>query len=47
MLLSYFAVKDDLPKSAWLVSKIGRVTAGVQYEPHRKYYADLIPIEIF
>ncbi|KAK2365577.1 hypothetical protein QL285_079060 [Trifolium repens] len=29
-----FSKKDELPKSAWLVSKIGRVTAGVQYEPH-------------
>lgn len=28
-----FAMKDELPKSAWLVSKMGRVTAGVQYEP--------------
>ncbi|KAL9672090.1 hypothetical protein QQ045_028338 [Rhodiola kirilowii] len=27
------AVADDLPKKAWLVSKIGRLTAGVQYEP--------------
>ncbi|KAL2335679.1 hypothetical protein Fmac_016892 [Flemingia macrophylla] len=30
-----FAVKDELPKSAWLVSKMGRVTAGVQYEPQQ------------
>ncbi|XP_027357883.1 uncharacterized protein LOC113867091 isoform X2 [Abrus precatorius] len=30
-----FAMKDELPKSAWLVSKIGRVTAGVQYEPQQ------------
>lgn len=28
-----FALQDELPKSAWLVSKIGRLTAGVQYEP--------------
>ncbi|OAY25749.1 uncharacterized protein LOC110604481 [Manihot esculenta] len=28
-----FAVKDELPKSAWLVSKFGRLTVGVQYEP--------------
>ncbi|KAK7266095.1 hypothetical protein RIF29_18735 [Crotalaria pallida] len=30
-----FAMKEDLPKSAWLVSKMGRLTAGVQYEPQR------------
>ncbi|KAI4348161.1 hypothetical protein L6164_008917 [Bauhinia variegata] len=29
-----FAMKDELPKSAWLVSRMGRVTAGVQFEPH-------------
>ncbi|KAK9272657.1 hypothetical protein L1049_003033 [Liquidambar formosana] len=28
-----FALADEFPKSAWLVSKIGRLTAGVQYEP--------------
>ncbi|EEF37658.1 uncharacterized protein LOC8275404 [Ricinus communis] len=28
-----FAVKEELPKSAWLVSKMGRLTVGVQYEP--------------
>lgn len=26
-------VGDEFPKTAWLVSKIGRLTAGVQYEP--------------
>ena len=31
------AVKDELPKSAWLVSKMGRLTVGVQYEPQRKF----------
>ncbi|XP_019442567.1 PREDICTED: uncharacterized protein LOC109347284 [Lupinus angustifolius] len=30
-----FAMKDEVPKSAWLVSRMGRVTAGVQYEPQR------------
>ncbi|KAG4911492.1 hypothetical protein JHK86_051925 [Glycine max] len=30
-----FAMKDELPKSAWLVSKMGRLTAGVQYEPQQ------------
>ncbi|KAG5534931.1 hypothetical protein RHGRI_022894 [Rhododendron griersonianum] len=25
---------DEFPKSAWLVSKMGRLTAGVQYEPN-------------
>jgi len=43
----YFAEKDELPKSVWLVSKIGRVTAGVQYEPHRKNYSDFTPFKIF
>lgn len=28
-----FALADELPKSAWLVSKMGRLIAGVQYEP--------------
>ncbi|KAL5571358.1 hypothetical protein UlMin_020955 [Ulmus minor] len=27
------SMKDEFPKSAWLVSKVGRLTAGVQYEP--------------
>ncbi|KAL0540823.1 hypothetical protein IC582_020838 [Cucumis melo] len=31
--LTPFSSKDELPKSAWLVSKIGRLTTGVQYEP--------------
>lgn len=26
-------VKDELPRTAWLVSKMGRLTAGLQYEP--------------
>ncbi|XP_061363192.1 uncharacterized protein LOC133306826 [Gastrolobium bilobum] len=28
-----FARKNELPKSAWLVSRMGRLIAGVQYEP--------------
>lgn len=28
-----FPKSDEFPKSAWLVSKMGRLTAGVQYEP--------------
>uniref|UniRef100_A0A5B7BFW6 Uncharacterized protein n=1 Tax=Davidia involucrata TaxID=16924 RepID=A0A5B7BFW6_DAVIN len=28
-----FSLGDEFPKSAWLISKIGRLTAGVQYEP--------------
>ncbi|CAI9111043.1 OLC1v1011176C1 [Oldenlandia corymbosa var. corymbosa] len=28
-----FSMGDEVPKSAWLVSKMGRLTAGVQYEP--------------
>ncbi|XP_010555965.1 PREDICTED: uncharacterized protein LOC104825337 isoform X2 [Tarenaya hassleriana] len=27
------SVKDELPKTAWIVSKMGRLTVGVQYEP--------------
>ncbi|KAH9742197.1 hypothetical protein KPL70_002875 [Citrus sinensis] len=32
-MLMPFAMKDELPKNAWLVSKMGRLTVGVQYEP--------------
>ncbi|XP_028060610.1 uncharacterized protein LOC114264214 [Camellia sinensis] len=28
-----FCLGDEFPKSAWLVSKMGRLTAGVQYKP--------------
>ncbi|KAL0450662.1 UNVERIFIED_CONTAM: hypothetical protein Slati_1622600 [Sesamum latifolium] len=28
-----FPAADELPRNAWLVSKMGRLTAGVQYEP--------------
>ncbi|PIN01389.1 hypothetical protein CDL12_26100 [Handroanthus impetiginosus] len=28
-----FSLRDELPKNAWLVSKMGSLTAGVQYEP--------------
>ncbi|CAI0456107.1 unnamed protein product [Linum tenue] len=28
-----FALQEELPKNAWLVSKIGRLSLGVQYEP--------------
>ncbi|KAF4381555.1 hypothetical protein F8388_021183 [Cannabis sativa] len=28
-----FSLRDEFPKSAWLVSKVGRVIAGLQYEP--------------
>ncbi|KAF3444657.1 hypothetical protein FNV43_RR14350 [Rhamnella rubrinervis] len=31
--VSPFSSEDELPKNAWLVSKMGRLTAGVQYEP--------------
>lgn len=31
--VSPFTTKDEFPKSAWLVSKMGRLTVGVQYEP--------------
>ncbi|XP_075078455.1 uncharacterized protein LOC142164381 [Nicotiana tabacum] len=27
-----FSLGDDVPKSAWLISKMGRLTTGVQYE---------------
>ncbi|XP_011085827.1 uncharacterized protein LOC105167711 isoform X1 [Sesamum indicum] len=33
-----FSHKYDLPKNAWLVSKMGRLTAGVQYEPQCKFF---------
>lgn len=36
-----FAVKDELPKNAWLVSKMGRLTVGVQYEPQCKFCREL------
>lgn len=29
-------MKDDLPRKAWLVMKMGSLTAGVQYEPECK-----------
>ncbi|KAH7853146.1 hypothetical protein Vadar_033937 [Vaccinium darrowii] len=29
-----FSLVNEFPKSAWLVGKIGRLTAGLQYEPH-------------
>ncbi|KAB1209175.1 hypothetical protein CJ030_MR6G015601 [Morella rubra] len=29
-----FPLKDEFPKSAWFISKMGRLTAGIQYEPH-------------
>ncbi|KAM7280575.1 hypothetical protein ACFE04_007709 [Oxalis oulophora] len=32
-VISDLTVKDDWPKNAWLVSKLGRLTVGVQYEP--------------
>ncbi|KAK5846957.1 hypothetical protein PVK06_003258 [Gossypium arboreum] len=28
-----FAIEDQLLRSAWLISKLGRLTFGVQYEP--------------
>ena len=31
--LIHILAKDEFPKSAWLVSKMGRLTVGVQYEP--------------
>ena len=37
-----FPVKDELPKNAWLVSKIGRLTVGVQYDPQCKFCRILI-----
>jgi hypothetical protein len=39
MCTSYFAVKDEFPRSAWFISKMGRLTAGVQYEPECKLYS--------
>ncbi|KAI3793949.1 hypothetical protein L1987_36572 [Smallanthus sonchifolius] len=28
-----YSLRDEFPKSAWLVSKIGRLTVGVQFDP--------------
>ena len=39
----YFAVADKCPTNAWLVSKIGRLTVGVQYEPQCKFLIHQIP----
>lgn len=33
----FYPAGDELPKHAWLVSKMGRLTAGVQYEPQGKH----------
>ena len=38
------ASADELPKNAWLVSKMGRLTAGVQYEPTCMLFVELIPV---
>lgn len=38
------ASADELPKNAWLVSKMGRLTAGVQYEPICMLFVKLIPV---
>ncbi|MCD7458000.1 hypothetical protein HAX54_036851 [Datura stramonium] len=35
-----FALGDQVPKSAWLVSKMGRLTTGVQYESSLKIFLD-------
>ncbi|KAJ4729219.1 Beta-galactosidase [Melia azedarach] len=32
-MLMPFALRGEVPKSAWLVSKVGRLAVGVQYEP--------------
>ncbi|KAJ8426133.1 hypothetical protein Cgig2_001001 [Carnegiea gigantea] len=34
-----FCKPDEYPRSAWLVSKMGRLTAGLQYEPQCKFSA--------
>jgi hypothetical protein len=31
-----FSANNELPKHAWLVSKMGSLTVGVQYEPLRE-----------
>lgn len=43
-LVLSFAAVDELPKTAWLVSKMGRLTAGVQYEPTCMILLALIPV---
>lgn len=37
-ILFVHVVGDDIPKSAWLIRRIGRLTAGVQYEPQSKFF---------
>lgn len=32
-----FTVKDELPRSAWFVRKVGRLIAGLQYDPECKF----------
>ncbi|XP_065877590.1 uncharacterized protein [Euphorbia lathyris] len=36
-----FAVKDELPKTAWVVTKIGRLSVGLQYEPQHGSSSDI------
>lgn len=38
---------DELPKTAWLVSKMGRLTAGVQYEPKCKCFRHYYGVPFF
>lgn len=42
--VTYFAAFDKCPTNAWLVSKIGRLTVGMQYEPQCKFLIHQSPI---
>ncbi|KZV45670.1 hypothetical protein F511_02330 [Dorcoceras hygrometricum] len=45
-----FTSGDELPKNAWLVSKMGRLTTGIQYEPKfmmEKYSAFVLSNAVF
>ncbi|KAI3778529.1 hypothetical protein L2E82_07893 [Cichorium intybus] len=46
-ILVISALGDELPKATWLVSKIGRLTAGVQYDPQFEQLGNGIPNRVF
>lgn len=41
-IMFFHVVGDDIPKSAWLIRRIGRLTAGVQYEPQSKFFCQVL-----
>ncbi|KAI3750677.1 hypothetical protein L2E82_21413 [Cichorium intybus] len=46
-ILVISALGDELPKATWLVSKIGRLTAGVKYDPQFEQLGNGIPNRVF